>query len=138
MLLVARIHKLINSIGNKEKMSEEWKESITVPVYKKDDTTDCSNYRFIPPLTTTYKMLPNILLSRLTPHAEEMWRDHHCGFRRSRSATDHTFCIRQIVEKKLEHKTTAHQLIFMVTPCINDISPFLVQLMHLYSLLKQD
>ena len=29
-------------------------------------------------------------------------------------------------------------LIFMVTPCINDINPFLVQLMHLYSLLKQD
>ena len=29
-------------------------------------------------------------------------------------------------------------VIFMVTPCINDINPFLVQLMHLYSLLKQD
>ena len=27
-------------------------------------------------------------------------------------------------------------LIFMVTPCINDINPFLVQLMHLYSLFK--
>ena len=30
------------------------------------------------------------------------------------------------------------KLIFMVTPCINDINPFLVQLMHFYSLLKQD
>ena len=29
-------------------------------------------------------------------------------------------------------------IIFMVTPCINDINPFLVQIMHLYSLLKQD
>ena len=28
--------------------------------------------------------------------------------------------------------------IFMVTPCINDINPFLIQLMHFYSLLKQD
>ena len=31
-----------------------------------------------------------------------------------------------------------YKIIFMVTPCINDISPFLVQLMHLCSLLKQD
>jgi len=37
------IHKLI-VIWNKEELPEEWKESITVPIYKKDDKTDCSNY----------------------------------------------------------------------------------------------
>jgi len=31
------IHKLIISIWNKEKWPEEWKESIIVPIYKKDD-----------------------------------------------------------------------------------------------------
>ena len=34
------IHKLIISIWNKEKLPEEWKESIIVPINKKDDKTD--------------------------------------------------------------------------------------------------
>jgi hypothetical protein len=57
-----------------------------------------------------YKILPNILVSRLIPYAEEITGDHPCGFRRNRSTTDHIFCIRQILEKKLEHNETVHQL----------------------------
>jgi len=76
-------------------MPEEWKESIIVPVYKKGGKTDCtstdfSNYRGISLLPTTYKILSNILLSRLTPYAEEIIGDHQCEFRRNRSTTDHT------------------------------------------------
>ena len=52
---------------------------------------------------TTYKILSNILLSRLIPYAEEVIGDHQCGFRRNRSTTDHIFCIRQILEKKWEY-----------------------------------
>jgi len=37
------IHKLIISIWNKEELPEDWKDSIIVPIYKKDDKTDCSN-----------------------------------------------------------------------------------------------
>jgi hypothetical protein len=37
-------HKLIISICNNEKLIEEWKESISVPIYRKGDKTDCSNY----------------------------------------------------------------------------------------------
>jgi len=46
---------------------EEWKESIIEPIYKKGDKTDCSNYRDIYPLSTTYEILAIILLSRWTP-----------------------------------------------------------------------
>ena len=45
---------------------------IIVPVYKKGDKTDCSNYRSISLLPVTFKILSNILLSRLTPYAEEI------------------------------------------------------------------
>jgi hypothetical protein len=31
----SEIHKLINSVWNKEELPDEWKESITVPIYKK-------------------------------------------------------------------------------------------------------
>ena len=40
----SEIHKLINSIWNKEELHEEWKKSIILPIYMKGDKTDCSNY----------------------------------------------------------------------------------------------
>ena len=77
---------------------------------KKSDNTDCSNYRGISLLSTTYKILSNILLSRLTPYAEEIIVDHQCRFRCIRSNTDHILCIRQILEKKWEYNEAVHQL----------------------------
>jgi hypothetical protein len=35
--LLSAIHKLINSIWNKEQLSDQWKESVVVPIYKKGD-----------------------------------------------------------------------------------------------------
>jgi hypothetical protein len=61
---------------NKEELPEEWKESIIVPIYKKGNKADCSNYRGISLLSSTYKILSNILLSRLTAYAEEIIGDH--------------------------------------------------------------
>jgi len=106
----SEIHKFINSVWKEEELPEKWKESITVPIYKKGDITDCSNYRGISLLPTTYKILPNILLSRLTPYAEEIIGDRQCGFRRNRSTTDHTFCIRPILEKEWEYSEPVHRL----------------------------
>jgi len=45
--LCLEIHKLITSIWEREKLPEEWKESIKVPIHKKGDKTDCNNYRGI-------------------------------------------------------------------------------------------
>jgi hypothetical protein len=74
------IHELINSIWNEDEFPVERKESYIVPIYKKCDKTECSNYRGISHLSTTHKILSNILLSRLTPNAEEIIGDHQCGF----------------------------------------------------------
>ena len=52
------IHKLIISIWNTEELSDEWKESIIVPIHKKGDKTDCNNYRGISLLPTSYKVCP--------------------------------------------------------------------------------
>jgi len=42
------------------------------PSTKKGDKTDCTNYRAISLSPTTYNVLANILLSRLTPYVEEI------------------------------------------------------------------
>jgi hypothetical protein len=43
--LLSGIHKLINSVWNKKELRGRWKESITVPIYKKGNKTDCCNYQ---------------------------------------------------------------------------------------------
>ena len=107
------IHKHINSIWNKEEFPEEWKESITVPIYKKGDKTDCNNYRGITLLSNTYKILTNILLSRLTPQAKEIVSYHQGGFRRKRSTTEQISCIRKVLEKKWENQLLNRYLAFV-------------------------
>ena len=61
-------------------------------------------------MPTAYQILSNILLSRLTPYAEEITGDNQCGFLWNRSATDHIFSICQILEKKWEYSEAVHQL----------------------------
>ena len=99
------------SICNNEELPEEWRESISVPIYRKGDKTDFSNYRGISLLSTTYQRLSKIVLSQLTPYAEEIIGDHQCSFRCNRSITGHVFCIRQILDKKWEYNEAVHQLL---------------------------
>jgi hypothetical protein len=102
------IHKLIKLIWNKEELPHKWKESTVVHIHRKGDKTDCSNYRGISLLPTSYKILSNILLARLTPYPDEIIGDHQCGFQHNRSKTDHIFYIRQILEKKWEYNGVVH------------------------------
>ncbi|KAJ4446515.1 hypothetical protein ANN_13211 [Periplaneta americana] len=108
--LYSEIYKLVLAIWEKEIVPEQWKESIIVPIFKKGDKTNCGNFRGISLLLTSYKILSNILLRRLTPYVDEIIGDQQCGFRRNRSTIDQIFCIRQIMEKKWEYKGTVHQL----------------------------
>jgi hypothetical protein len=87
--LCSEIHQLINSIWNKKEFLQQWKESIIIPIYKKGDKIDFSNYRGISLLPTTYKLLSNIV-SRLTPYIDDIIWDHQCGFQCNRSTANQT------------------------------------------------
>ena len=72
---------------------------------------DCNNnFRGISLLSTSYKILSNICLSRMTAYANEIIGEYQCGFRRNRSTVDHMFNIHQILEKKWEYSNKACQL----------------------------
>ena len=105
------IRKLINSIWNKDEMREEWKELIILRIYKKDNKTDYINYRGISVLPTTYNILSNLLLSRLTPYAEEIIGHCHCGFQSNRSTTDHLIIYSAFVKYLRKNMNTMKQCI---------------------------
>jgi hypothetical protein len=43
-ILRSEIHKLICSIWNQEELPQQWKESISIPIHKKGNKTDCNYY----------------------------------------------------------------------------------------------
>jgi hypothetical protein len=74
------IHKLLNTFWNKEELPDHWKEHIIVPIYEKGDKPGSSNYCGISLLSTSNKILPNILLSRLSPYMDKVIGDDRHGF----------------------------------------------------------
>jgi hypothetical protein len=56
--LYSEIHNLINSIWNEQESLQQWKDSITVPIYRKGDKIGFSSYR-ISLVQTTCKLLFN-------------------------------------------------------------------------------
>jgi hypothetical protein len=57
----------------------------------------CNNYRGISLLLTSCKILPNILLTRLTLYADKICGDHQCGFQHNKSTNEKMFYIWQIL-----------------------------------------
>ncbi|XP_008190142.1 uncharacterized protein LOC103311988 [Acyrthosiphon pisum] len=56
----------------RRKIPETWTLSIICPIYKKGNVMNCKNHRGISLLNMSYKILSNILLSRLRPYGEEI------------------------------------------------------------------
>jgi hypothetical protein len=66
------IHSLTNSIWNKEELLDQWMESIIVPIYERGYKFDCIDYCGLLLLSTSYKVLSNILLSVSSPYIDEI------------------------------------------------------------------
>jgi hypothetical protein len=63
-----------------KKMPDERKESVNLFIGKKGNNTDCSNYRGKSLSPTMYKILSNILFSRLTSNVEGITGHNQRGF----------------------------------------------------------
>jgi hypothetical protein len=81
-MLLSATHKLINPIWNKEALLNQWKESVIVTIQKEGNKTGCNNYHPVSLLSTSYKIVFNIL-SRLSPYIDENF-EAYMPLRRSR------------------------------------------------------
>jgi hypothetical protein len=103
--IMEEIRKLFNKILSQDIVPNEWKMSITIPIFKKGDKTNPENYRGISLLCAIQKLFTSILKRKLEQIIEN--NDEQQGFRRNRSTTDAVFVLTQIKEKSLEYNEPA-------------------------------
>jgi hypothetical protein len=96
--LLNRMYELVRQIWDKQRIPEEWKETIIVPVHKRGDREMCENYRGIALGNAAYKILSNIILRKIKPYIEKVKGDNQNGFRDGRSVIDTIFALRIINE----------------------------------------
>lgn len=90
---------IYNKCWEEGKVPEDWKIGIILPIFKKGDSRDCKNYRGITLLSIISKIYEQILEKRLRKIIEGQLAEQQSGFRKGRSAQDHIFTIKQIIEK---------------------------------------
>jgi hypothetical protein len=106
-LVLSSINLLIQ-FWNVEDLPERRKESITLPIYKKCDKTDCFNDRGVSLLRSTYKIFSNIIFNVNSIRGGNIG-DNQQRFQRNRSTTDHNLHSSNISEK-MEASEAVHQI----------------------------
>ncbi|CAF2081889.1 unnamed protein product [Rotaria magnacalcarata] len=97
--LIHQIHALCNKAWNQGAIPKEWGKSILVPIPKKGDLNECSNYRTISLINHTSKILLIILLNRLKYRLDPYLAEEQAGFRKDRSTVQQILTLRLLAEK---------------------------------------
>ncbi|KAK3552479.1 hypothetical protein QTP86_012164 [Hemibagrus guttatus] len=98
---------LINRVLESERMPEEWRRSVLVPIFKnKDDVQSCSNYRGIKLMSHTMKLWERVVEARLRKVVEIC--EQQCGFMPRKSTTDAIFALRILMEKYRDGQRELH------------------------------
>ena len=101
---IRTIHKLCNKIWISGEIPEDWGRAVIVPIYKKKDKLNCSNYRGSSLLTLAGKVFCSILHKRIQSQTESILAESQAGFHPGRSTIDQLFTLRQIAEKNNEKR----------------------------------
>ncbi|XP_064091671.1 uncharacterized protein LOC135205252 [Macrobrachium nipponense] len=92
---------------NDEKIPEDWRESILIPIFKgKGVVQEYSNYRGIKLMSHTLKILERVIDGRL--REEVRIEKEQLGFMKGSGTTDGIFCIRQLMKKFREKQRDLH------------------------------
>ncbi|KAK3506210.1 hypothetical protein QTP70_002182 [Hemibagrus guttatus] len=98
---------LFNRVLESEKMPEEWRRSVLVPIFKnKGDVQSCSNYRGIKLMSHTMKVWERVVEARLRKVVEICEQQY--GFMPRKSTTDAIFALRILMEKYRDGQRELH------------------------------
>ncbi|KAK3557295.1 hypothetical protein QTP70_026684, partial [Hemibagrus guttatus] len=100
---------LFNRVLESERMPEEWRRSVLVPIFKnKGDVQSCSNYRGIKLMSHTMKLWERVVEARLRKVVEICEQQY--GFMPRKSTTDAIFALRILMEKYRDGQRELHCL----------------------------
>ncbi|KAK3550945.1 hypothetical protein QTP70_010120 [Hemibagrus guttatus] len=98
---------LFNRVLESERMPEEWRRSVLVPIFKnKGDVQSCSNYRGIKLMSHTMKLWERLVEARLRKVVEICEQQY--GFMPRKSTTDAIFALRILMEKYRDGQRELH------------------------------
>ena len=95
-------HSYRQQIWKTQQWPQAWKRSIFIPVPKKGNAKECSNYRTIALISHASKGMLKILQARLQQYMNHELPDVQAGFRKGRGTRDQIANIHWIIEKARE------------------------------------
>ena len=112
------LHSICQQIWKTQQWPQEWKRSIFIPIPKKGNPKECSNYRTIALISHGSKVMLKILQARLQQYVNRELPDVQAGFRKGRGTRDQIANIHWIIEKAREfpQKTSISALWTMPKP----------------------
>ena len=96
------LHSVCQKIWKTQQWPQDWKMSVFIPVPKKDNAKECSNYHTIALISHASKVMLKILQARLQQHVNHELPDVQVGFRKGKGTRDQIANIRWIMEKARE------------------------------------
>ena len=96
------LHSICQQIWKIQPWSQDWKRSVCIPIPKKGDAKECSNYHTIALISHTSKITLKILQARLQQYMKHELPDVQAGFRKGRGTRDQIANICWITEKARE------------------------------------
>ena len=93
------LHSLCQQIWKIQQWPHNWKRSVFIPIPKKGNAKECSNYRTIALISHASKVMLKILQARLQQYVNHELPDVQGGFRKGRGTRDQIANIRWIIER---------------------------------------
>ena len=96
------LHSICQKIWKAQQWSQDWKRSVFIPIPKKGNAKECSNYHTTALISHAGKVKLKILQARLQQYVNCELPDVQVGFRKGRGARDQIANIRWIIKKARE------------------------------------
>ena len=96
------VYSICQQIWKTQQWPQDWKTSVFIPIPKKGNAKECSNYRTIALISHTRKVMLKILKARLQQYLNHELPDVQAGFRKGRRTRDQIVNIHWIREKARE------------------------------------